>query len=128
MNKKGVHWLKHSICIHPFKKIQTTDDNGHSIKVNHFHWHTIKEFDYPSWITKKWAWYINFWKAKMQVRFPTYYITHRVYGYWPEADADFETQKKRQISAAKGQVSKVLSIMEERRKLLSTQLFQVVKN
>jgi hypothetical protein len=62
--------------------------------------------------------------ALLQVRFPTYYISARVCGYWPEEIADSETQKKRQISAAKAQVSKVLGVMEVRRKELSLQLFQ----
>jgi len=124
MNNNGAHWLKHSICIHPFKKLEKPDAEGHSLSVVHDHWHTVKIFDYPSWITRKHDWYINYWFAKIKVRFPRYYISLRVCGYWPEAEADLETQKKRKISAAKAQVSKVLGVMEQRRLELSKQLFQ----
>jgi len=124
MNMSGEHWLRHSIVIHPFIKLDIPDDNGHSLKINHYHWHTIKVFDYPSRITKKWAWYIDYWMAKMKVRYPHHYISRHTCGYFPEAEADSETHKKRQISAAKAQVSKVLNIMEIRRKELSTQLYQ----
>lgn len=124
MNKNGQHWLRHRICIHPFKKLDEPDSDGHSLKVVHDHWHTVKVFDYPHWITKKYAWYIDYWMAKIQVRFPRHYISKRVAGYWPDADADLETQKKRKISAAKAQVSKVLNVMAIRKAQLSKELFQ----
>ena len=124
MNTQGQHWLKHSICVHPFRKIEEPDEYGRMARIVHDHFHTIKVFDYPSWITKKWSWYITYWMSKMQIRFPRYQISHHVCGYWPEAEADSETIKKRQIAAAKGQISKVLSIIEDRKKELSLQLFQ----
>ena len=124
MNMSGEHWLKHSICIHPFRKLETPDDNGHYLKPVYDHWHCVKTFDYPSRITKKWAWYIDYWMAKTKVRFPRHNISHRVCVYFPEAEADSETNRKRQISAAQAQVTKVLNVMKIRRAQLSTQLFQ----
>lgn len=124
MNIKGGHWLRNTIVIHPFIKTEKPDEYGNYLKVNHYHGHILKVFNYPSWITKKWDWYIHYWFAKMQVRFPRYHLSHKVCGYWPEAEADSETIKKRQISAAKAQISKVLNVIETRRQELSKQLFQ----
>lgn len=128
MNKNGEHWLKHSICVHPFKKLDHPDEYGNHLKTVHDHWHTVKVFDFPSRITKKWAWFIDYYVARIKVRYPRHTVSHRVCGYWPEAEADMETQKKRKISAAKAQVSKVLGVMEQRRLELSKQLFQDEEN
>lgn len=120
--------MHHSICVHPMKKLYKPDEYGRNVEVNYMHWHVVRVFDYPSWITRKWSWYINYWFAKIQLRFPNYYIDHRVAGYWPEDEANPETQKKRQISAAKAQVTKIENIISGRKNELSTQLFQDEEN
>ena len=123
MNLKGEHWLRHRIVVHPNKKTEP-DEFGITLKTNHYSSHTLKIFDYPSWISRKWEWYINYWFAKMQLRFPRHHLSLCVAGYFPEAEANSEAILKRQISAAKAQVSKVLNVMEMRRKELQSQLFQ----
>jgi hypothetical protein len=120
----GEHWMRHRICVHPFRKLDQPDHNGHNLKTVYDHWHCVKTFDYPSRITKKWAWYIDYWLARTKVRFPRNYVSHRTCGYFPEDEADAEGIKKRQRSSAQAQITKVLNVMEMRRKELSTQLFQ----
>ena len=124
MSIPGEHWMRHNIAVHPHIKLDVTDDMGHSLKTNHYHWHVIKSFDYPYRVTKKWSWYINYWFAKMQMRFPHHYIDMRTCGYCPDAEADVDERLKRSISAARAQVTKVLNVMEMRRKEMSTQLYQ----
>lgn len=119
MIKRGKHWLRYSICIHPFRK-----QENRSLQTVHDHWHVLKVFDYPSEIIYRWDWYVKFCTAKLQVRFPRHHISLRVCGYWPDAEPDSETLKKRQISAARAQVTKVQNIIRMRRNELSKELFQ----
>jgi len=124
MKKKGQHWLRKRICIHPMRKTEVVNAFGSNTEPTFDHWHTLKTFDYPSWIQSKWSWYIDFWYARIKVRFPRHYVSIRVYGYWPEAEADTDIQRKRQIAAAKAQITKIENIIKLRRGQLSTQLFQ----
>lgn len=118
---KGEHCLRHTIAVHPLKK--AIDEHGNvTLVTNHYHHHNLKVLDFPMWICKKWSWYIDYCVAKAKVRFPRHYISHRVYGYRLN-ESDEETTKKRHISAAKAQISKVLNIMKEREAQISRELF-----
>ncbi len=112
-----VHYLRHRICVHPLIK-----KNGDYV-TNHYSCHELKVFDYPAEIIRRRYWLVNLWAAKMQVRFPRHHIRIHVAGYyWPELDD--ETIKKRRIAAAKGKVSKIKRLIEERIKEMSTTLWQ----
>ncbi|MGD9930171.1 MAG: hypothetical protein AB7U05_09135 [Mangrovibacterium sp.] len=124
MKKKGKHWLRKRICVHPMHKTTVLNAFGTNSEPVNDHWHTVKTFDYPSWIQSKWSWYVDYWYARIKVRFPRHHVSIRVYGYWPEAEADTETQKKRQLAAAKAQVTKIENLINHRRRELSAQLFQ----
>jgi len=118
------HCLKVKICVHPNLK----DENSVTgVTPNHRNWHILKVLDFPTEILKRRDWVQKYWAAKMQLRFPKHLINQRVAGYW-YPDDDESTIKKRQISAAKGQISKLKRLIEERKKELSTQLFQDYEN
>lgn len=124
MNTMKTHFLKVAICVHPNLKCKESVTGE---RTNHYHWHTMKVLNYPSEVLKRRSWVQKYWMAKIQIRFPKHYVTQRVAGYYFPED-DEMTIKKRQISAARGQISKLNRLIDERRKELSTQLFQDYEN
>jgi hypothetical protein len=128
MDHKGIQWFDYSIIVNSNQKLKEPDEYGRILVPNYYHGHVLKRFNYPSKITKKWQWYIDYCVAKMKLRFPRHRVSLSLYSYFPDEKPDDETARKREIAAAKAQVSKVLNIMEIRRQELSTQLFQDEEN
>lgn len=123
MEHKGKQWFQYRIVVHPNKRLEKPDQYGLMIQPNHYHSHSLKVFNFPSEVFHRRPWFIRYWIAKMQVRFPMHKVTPWLYPHFPDENPDEETQKKRQISAAKAQVTKVENIIRMRRDELSKELF-----
>lgn len=119
MTNKGQRWMHYTIAVSPNKKWRP----GEPDRPNYHHHHHIKSFNFPDWITEKWMWYIRWWHAKTQVRFPRHYVSMSVCPYYPEFENDAERIRKQSIAAAKAQISRVENMIKEREKELATQLF-----
>jgi len=123
MDHKGKRWFYYTITVHPNQKLNEPDQYGNFIHVNHYHHHVLKVLNYPDSIIERRQWYLRYLVAKFQVRFPKHKINLTLCPYYPE-DSDPVLFKKRQISAAQAQITRVLNLINERRKELSTQLFK----
>lgn len=120
MKKEKTHCLKISFVVHPNIKCSESVTGE---KTNNFHKHVVKVLDYPKDVIMRRNWYITYWRAKVQVRFPRHYVAQHVYGYYYPED-DEATIKNRQISSAKAQITKIKRLVDERKKELSKGLFQ----
>ena len=111
--------MHYTITVQPNKK----GNPGEPDRPNYHHHHHIKSFNFPDWITDKWAWYIRFWHAKTQVRFPRHNVSLQVCPHYPEFENDMERIRKQQIAAAKGQITRIENLIREREEELGRQLF-----
>jgi len=128
MEHTGKQWFHYRIVVHPNIKLKESDQYGKILEPNHYHSHTLKVFNFPSEVFHRRPWFISYWLAKMQVRFPKHKITSWLCPHFPDDKPDAETQKKREIAAAKAQVTKVENIIKIRRMELSKELFQDEEN
>jgi hypothetical protein len=125
MKKKAEIWAQVSIVVHPFRKEK--DENGRG-KVNHYHWHVIKEWEYPKWIIDKHRWFFTFVMALVQTRFKAYSLSFRYCGFYPDTRESIISKRQRSISAAKAQVTKYENKMNILENLCKGTLFSDYKD
>jgi len=97
-------WAIVRISVHPNRN--RMDERG-NWRVNYYHWHVIKEWNYPKWIVDRHGKFFTWVKALVQVRFPNHYITYSYAGYYPETREKLASKRQLTISAAKSQVTKI---------------------
>lgn len=120
MKEQEPFWAIVSICVHPNRKHINESGN---YETNHYHWHTLRQWDYPKWIIDRHRKFFVWVQAIYQVRFPNNYISFRYYGY-KKAGEDSDRQKiAREIAAAKAQVTKVENAIKEYQAERSATLF-----
>lgn len=103
-------WAKVSIAVHPNKN--ELDEYG-NWRVNHYHWHIIKEWHYPKWIVDRHRRFFMWVVALVQVRYPGHYVQYRYAGYFPDTKELLTSKRQRSISAAKAQLTKIENIIRE---------------
>lgn len=101
-------WAKVWICVYPNKKV--IDDKG-CWKVNHYSSHVVKSYDYPKWIIDKHRQFFTYIQALIQVRFKNHYVDYHYAGYYPETGEQLASKRRRAISAAQAQVTKVENVI-----------------
>lgn len=102
-------WTRISIVVHP--NLKEKDEWG-GFKVNHYHYHVIKEYRYPSWIVKKHDRFFQYIQALVQCRFPKNYVSFHYCGYIPETREKLQSKRRSKISSAQAQVTKVKNAIE----------------
>jgi hypothetical protein len=103
-------WAKVSIAVHPNKK--ELDEYG-NWRINHYHWHVIKEWHYPKWIVDRHRRFFKWVLALVQSRFPKHSVEYRYAGYYPETKERLCSKRQQSISAAKAQITKVENIIRD---------------
>jgi hypothetical protein len=109
------------IVVHPNKSEK--DENGR-FKTNHYHFHTIRKYNYPKWIVDKHGWFFQWVQALVQCRFPKHHVGFQYCGYFPDTNEKTLSRRKMAISAAQGQITKVNNQMELIREYSRKSLFQ----
>jgi len=103
-------WAQISIRVHPNKK--EVDEDG-CRQTNHYHWHILKEWNYPRWIIKKHDDFFVWVMCIYQVRFKNYKVDKTYCGYYPETMERLGSKRLSSISAAKAQITKVENVIAE---------------
>lgn len=111
--------MHYTITVQPNKKGKT----GEPDRPNYHHHHLIKSFNFPDDITQRRFWFIRYWVAKIQCRFPRHNVRLQVCPYYPEFENDAERIRKQSIAATKAQITRIEGLIEERKKTLSGLLF-----
>jgi hypothetical protein len=114
-------WIRTTLVVHPNRKI-VEPVNEHYLETDYRHYHALKVFDLPAWLWWKWSWYINYYRAIMQVRFPMNYISTHQTSYSKSTPAP-EHLLKKEIASSKAQVSRVKNLIRRRERELSEDLF-----
>jgi len=97
-------WAQIIIRVHPNEKRMTQDG---CYQTNHYHWHVLKEWNYPRWIIKKHDRFFSWVRCIYQVRFKNYRVDSTYCGYYPETKERLNSKRLNSISAAKAQITKV---------------------
>lgn len=113
-------WARVWISVHPNKK--ELDDRG-CWKSNHYHGHRIKTWDYPKWIIDRHKSFFIWVQALIQVRFPAHYVDFHYAGYYPETNELMASRRIREVSAAKGQVTRIENLIAKYEHEMSKTLF-----
>lgn len=113
-------WAVVRISVHPFRKDR--DENG-NFRVNHYHWHVIKEWHFPKWIINKHQRFFTYVQALVQSRFKFHYVSYSYSGYYPETNELMTSKRQLAISAAKAQVTKIENAISEYKVRRSQTLF-----
>lgn len=101
-------WAIVRICVHPNQK--KVDELG-KWKVNHYHWHILREWHYPKWIINRHRPFFTWVHALYQVRFKNHKVTFRYCGYYPETREMMTSKRQLSISSAKAQVTKIENLI-----------------
>lgn len=103
-------WAHISIAVHPQKKGQPK--NGF-YPTNYHHWHVIKSWEYPRWIIDRHGWFFRYVLALVQSRFPKHNVSFRYSGFYPQTREKMNSQRQQKIGAAKAQVTKVETAIDQ---------------
>jgi len=114
-------WAVVRICVHPNQK--KVDELG-NWKVNHYHWHVVREWHYPKWIINRHRPFFTWVHALYQVRFKFHHVTFRYCGYYPDTKEIMSSKRQLAISAAKAQVTKIENVISDYEARISQTLFQ----
>ena len=125
MKGNNEYWAEVSICVHPNRKKLNEYGN---YETNHYAWHVIKKYNYPKWIIDKHKRFLDWVLALAQVRFRKHHISFRYYGYKREDGNSILEKKKREIAAAKAQVSRIENAIRDYQDEMSKTLFNDLSN
>lgn len=103
-------WAVVKICVYPHQK--GMDEYGNR-KVNHYHWHVVREWHYPKWIINKHRPFFTWVLALYQARFKFHYVAERYCGYYPQTKELMQSKRQLSISSAKAQVTKIENLIME---------------
>jgi hypothetical protein len=118
-------WAIVSIVVHPNKN--EINESG-NYRVNHYTWHTLRSWDYPKWIVDRHKRFFVWVQSLYQVRFPRHYISFHYFGYKKEDEGSAQLKRKREISAAMAQVTRIENLIKEYSEERSKTLFSDLSN
>lgn len=118
-------WAQIIIRVHPNKK-QLSEDG--SFQTNHYHWHVLKQWNYPRWIVNKHERFFWWVMCVYQARFKNYRINKTYCGYYPDTKERLGSKRLSAIAAAKAQVTKVENAIAEFKEEKSKTLWSDFEN
>ena len=113
-------WAIVRISVHPNRN--KLDERG-NWRANHYHWHVIKEWNYPKWIIDRHRRFFTWVQALVQVRFPGHNVSFSYAGYYPETRERLASKRQMAISAAKAQVTRIENALRDYEAEKSTSLW-----